>query len=54
MIGGSSGVVQARRGGAWADVSTVRIAHERYRWAATTHGVYRLVVGGAAGPAVRI
>ena len=54
VIGGSSGVVQVRRGGAWVDVSAVRIAHGRYRWAATAHGVYRLVVGGAAGPAVRI
>jgi stage II sporulation protein D len=47
--------VQVRRGSAWADVGTVRTSRSgAYRWRATTAGTYRVVVAGAAGPAVTL
>jgi stage II sporulation protein D len=47
--------VQVRRGSAWANVGTVRTSRTgAYRWRATAPGTYRVVVAGAAGPAVTL
>jgi stage II sporulation protein D len=52
---GRTGVVQARRGGTWVEVGTVRIRRSgRYAWTAHARGTYRLVVDGAVGPSVRL
>jgi stage II sporulation protein D len=52
---GRVGVVQVRRHGAWVDAGRVRIARSgAYRWTASAHGTYRLVVDGAVGPAVKL
>jgi stage II sporulation protein D len=47
--------VQIRRGSAWANVGTVRTSRAGdYRWRASAPGTYRVVVSGAAGPAVAL
>lgn len=47
--------VQVRRDGKWRDVATVRTGKNgAYRYAAPARGTYRVLTGGAAGPAVRI
>jgi stage II sporulation protein D len=47
--------VQARRGDGWKAVGTARTRRGgAYRWVARAHGTYRVVAGGAAGPAVTL
>jgi stage II sporulation protein D len=47
--------VQVRRGSAWVGVGTVRTSRAGgYRWRAPASGTYRVVVAGAAGPAVTL
>jgi stage II sporulation protein D len=47
--------VQVRRGATWANVGTVRTSRTgTYRWRAAVAGTYRVVVSGAAGPAVAL
>jgi stage II sporulation protein D len=49
------GTVQVRSGRSWVTAGKVTITRSgAYRWQAPSSGVYRLVVGGVAGPAVRI
>jgi stage II sporulation protein D len=58
VIGPKSGAklrVQVRRGSAWTDVASVRTSRSgTYRWRASAPGAYRVVVAGAAGPAVTL
>jgi stage II sporulation protein D len=52
---GSRLTVQERRGDRWVQVGTVRTTRSgSYRWRAQGSGVYRVVVGGAAGPAIAL
>jgi stage II sporulation protein D len=47
--------VQERHGDRWTKVGTVRTTRSgAYRWRAHASGTYRVVVGGAAGPAIRL
>jgi stage II sporulation protein D len=47
--------VQRQRGTAWVNVGTVRTSRTgTYRWRASVAGTYRVVVAGAAGPAVTL
>jgi stage II sporulation protein D len=47
--------VQLRHGDAWANVATVRTSRTgAYRWRASAPGTYRVVLQGAAGPAVAL
>ena len=51
----SRATVQVRRAGAWVEVGTVALGRSgAYRWNASAHGSYRLVVGEVAGPVVRL
>ncbi|HEX6024629.1 MAG TPA: SpoIID/LytB domain-containing protein [Solirubrobacter sp.] len=53
--GGARLTVQERRGDRWVNVDTVRTNRRgAYRWQAHASGTYRVVVAGAAGPAVRV
>ena len=52
--GGSRGVVQVLRDGQWTDVGDVTARRGAYRFTATTHGTYRAVFDGAAGPSIRL
>ncbi len=52
---GAKLTVQAQRGDRWVKVGAVRTTRSgTYRWRAHSSGVYRVVVGGAAGPAVEL
>ena len=52
---GAKLTVQERRGDRWAKVGTVRTTRSgAYRWRAHASGTYRVVVGGAEGPAVEL
>jgi hypothetical protein len=47
--------VQALRDGAWTAVGGTRVGRGgAYGWTAKAAGTYRVVVQGAAGPAVRL
>ena len=47
--------VQQLRGGVWKEIGAVRTGRGgAYRWTAYARGTYRVVTGGAEGPAVRI
>jgi stage II sporulation protein D len=53
--GGARLTVQERRGDRWVKVDTVRTtASGAYRWQAHASGTYRVVVGGATGPAIEL
>jgi stage II sporulation protein D len=53
--GGAKLTVQERRGDRWVKVDSVRTNRRgAYRWQAHASGTFRVVVGGAAGPAVRL
>ena len=53
--GGARLTVQERRGDRWVKVDTVRTTRSGgYRWQAHSSGTYRVVVAGAAGPAVKL
>jgi stage II sporulation protein D len=53
--GGARLTVQERRGDRWVKVDTVRTTRSgAYRWQAHSSGTYRVVIAGAAGPAVRL
>jgi stage II sporulation protein D len=47
--------VQVRRGAGWTAIARTRLDRAgRYRWAAPARGTYRIVAGGAPGPALRV
>jgi stage II sporulation protein D len=47
--------VQVRRDGRWQPAGQTRLGRGgTYRWTAEQHGTYRVVVGGAAGAAVKL
>jgi stage II sporulation protein D len=53
--GGARLTVQERRGDRWVKVGTVRTTRSgRYSWRAHSSGTFRVAVGGAQGPAVRL
>jgi stage II sporulation protein D len=50
---GDTATVQVRRGARWADAATVTLGRGgTYRWPIARAGTYRVVFGGAPGPAV--
>jgi len=52
---GAKLTVQERRADRWVKVGTVRTTRSgAYRWRAHSSGVFRVVVGGAAGPEIRL
>ena len=52
---GSALQVQTLRSGRWTAVGTTHTgARGAYRWATAVAGTYRVVSGGAPGPAVRL
>jgi stage II sporulation protein D len=51
---GEGVAIQARRGGRWHTILTVRARAGAYRAAITQPGVYRAAFRGATGPAVRV